>query len=135
MSSNVNRLLISLLAALSLPALSQTTALTNINVIDVTSMSINKNQTIVIDGDRIKKVISANKVKLDKDAVIVDMAGKYAMPGLIDTHVHHATDPDGWDNDQITRKRLQGLLRGGVTSVRDMGGDNRALASLKEELK
>lgn len=27
--------------------------------------------------------------------------------------------------------RLQGLLRGGVTSVRDMGGDNRALAFMK----
>lgn len=63
------------------------------------------------------------------------MTDKYLIPGLIDTHVHHATSPDDSDNDQVTRQRLRNLLRGGVTSVRDMGGDNRVLSSLKRRAK
>ena len=109
----------------------QTIALKNINVVDVENLKINKSQTVVIEGKKIKSIISKKKPRFKKDVIVMDMTDKYLIPGLIDSHVHHATNPDTGDNDEITRMRLRKLLRGGVTGVRDMGGDNRALASLK----
>ena len=109
----------------------QTIALKNINVVDVESLAINKNQTVVIKDNKIKSIITGKKPRFKKDVIVMDMTDKYLIPGLIDSHVHHATVPDGGDNDEITRMRLRKLLRGGVTGVRDMGGDTRALASLK----
>lgn len=105
-------------------------ALKNANIVDVASLTIFKNKTVLLEGNKIKAIVDG-KAKLDKTVISVDMSGKYIVPGLIDTHVHHATSPDDYDNDQVTRMRLRNLLRGGVTSVRDMGGDNRALFSLK----
>lgn len=118
-------------ALLAAPLYAQTIALKNVNLIDVENLKVSSGQTIIIEDNKIKKIINNKKPLLNKEVVTIDMAGKYVIPGLIDTHVHHATVPDGHDNDKMTRERLRKLLRGGVTSVRDMGGDTRALASLK----
>jgi len=114
----------------SLQAVSQTIVLNNINVLDVKNLKVNKHQTIVIKDKLIVSISNENSFAAPDEAIILDMTGKYVSPGLIDSHVHHATDPDGWDNDRDSRKRLRTLIRGGVTSVRDMGGDTRALNSL-----
>jgi hypothetical protein len=50
--------------------------------------------------------------------------------GLIDAHVHVATDPNGSDRRDRVELRLRNALLGGVVAVRDMGGDARALADL-----
>jgi len=112
-------------------AQASTVALKNINIVDVENLTVIKNQTVFIQDNKISKIEENKRLRYKKGLVVIDMSDKYLIPGLIDTHVHHATDPDGFDNDQITRMRLRHLLRGGVTSVRDMGGDTRALASLK----
>ncbi|SET34296.1 amidohydrolase family protein [Thalassotalea agarivorans] len=119
------------MVATLIPVKAKTLYLTNVNVVDVETLQLQKNQLITIKDDLIVSVGKMRTIKQNSDAIIVDMKGKYAIPGLIDTHVHHATDPDAWDNATATKMRLQGLLRGGVTSVRDMGGDNRALAFMK----
>ena len=109
-------------------AISQTIVLKNVNILDVNGLTGNPHQTIVINDKYIVDVGSL--INTPENAIIFDMSGKYVSPGLIDSHVHHATDPDGFDNDRDSRKRLRTLIRGGVTSVRDMGGDTRALNSL-----
>ncbi|NKF49903.1 amidohydrolase family protein [Shewanella sp. WXL01] len=114
----------------SAPSIADSIALTNINIIDVESLTINKAQHVLIEDDRIVS-IKSRKPRYKKHVRVIDMSDKYLIPGYIDTHVHHATVPDGSDNDITTRKRLRHLLQGGVTSVRDMGGDVRALSSLK----
>lgn len=113
------------------PATAGDVALKNINVVDVVSLRVLPNRTVVIKGSHIDSIVDGKNPRLDRDLAVVDMTGKYLIPGLIDTHVHHATSPDDHDNDEITRTRLRNLLRGGVTSVRDMGGDARALSSLQ----
>ncbi|WP_281560613.1 amidohydrolase family protein [Thalassomonas sp. RHCl1] len=118
-------------ACLSFAATSKTIALKNINIINVETLTIDKSKTILIEDDKIKAILASKSPLPGNNVIAIDMTDKYAMPGLIDTHVHHATSPDDWDNDKITRTRLRNLLRGGVTSVRDMGGDTRALSSLK----
>lgn len=123
--------ILTLLLAFVFPLVAQTFALNNINVVDVRALKIIVNQTVIIENNLIKYIGAADKQKLAKGLITLDMAGKYLIPGLIDSHVHHATSPDDADNDQITRMRLRKLLQGGVTSVRDMGGDTRVLSSLK----
>ncbi len=63
------------------------------------------------------------------DVVRVELGGAYVIPGLIDAHVHLATAPDR----ARAEAELERLLHAGVTSVRDMAGDARALASLARD--
>ncbi|MFA0813673.1 amidohydrolase family protein [Microbulbifer epialgicus] len=107
--------------------------LINANIVDVKSLKIDEKQSILIEGNKIKRIASTKKLSKMRGASVVDLDGKFVIPGLIDAHVHHATDPDSWDKLSITTERLRYLLQGGVTSVRDMGGDARALAYLKRQ--
>lgn len=128
------RIVFSLLTVLPLvvvtPAYTADIALTHVNLVDVEKLQIRPAQTVLIKDGLIADVLPAGK-RLPKGYTEVNLAGKYLLPGLIDAHVHHATVPEGSDNQVITRQRLHKLLRGGVTSVRDMGGDVRVLAGLK----
>jgi imidazolonepropionase-like amidohydrolase len=60
----------------------------------------------------------------------MSLRGRWLIPGLIDAHVHLATDPSGADARAVIAEKLRAVLRGGVTSVRDMAGDARSLAEL-----
>lgn len=127
--------LISVVLALGFSTIAKATqkdlVLNNINIVDVNTLQIKPNVTIVITDTNISSIEQADYKSTVENAIHIDMTGKYAIPGLIDAHVHHATTPDTWDNFSTTKARLQHLLRGGVTSVRDMGGDGRTLANLK----
>ncbi len=57
---------------------------------------------------------------------VIDGRGLYAIPGLIDAHVHLGTDP--W-NDRADA--LRHTLMGGVTSVFELAGDTRATGDLQ----
>jgi imidazolonepropionase-like amidohydrolase len=96
---------------------------------------------ILLDGEEIVAVGSPNEVKIPPEAERVDCAGKFILPGYIDTHVHFFqsgdlfTRPDGVD---LTALRPYGeevawikshlddtfarYLRSGITSVVDVGG-------------
>lgn len=65
----------------------------------------------------------------DKDTHVIDVHGKYVIPGLINTHVHLATLAD----PPVAHAYLRRELYSGITSVRDMAGDVRLLAELKRE--
>lgn len=58
----------------------------------------------------------------------VGLGGAWMMPGLIDTHVHVARFPNA---RPMAEQILRRAVRGGVTSVRDLGGDARALAEIE----
>ncbi|MDX1493075.1 MAG: amidohydrolase family protein [Longimicrobiales bacterium] len=66
-----------------------------------------------------------------RDAIFTDLGGGWVIPGLIDTHVHLSTSP----NRARAEAELERLLYGGVTAVRDMAGDARALASLARDTR
>lgn len=58
----------------------------------------------------------------------IDLRGAWVMPGLIDTHVHVAR----FDDAHVQAERiLRAAVRGGVTGVRDLAGDARALADVE----
>ncbi len=112
-----------------------TTALTGVTVIDGTGHRPRSNQTVLIRGDRITEIFPGGSKPLPAGATTVDLTGRFLIPGLIDTHVHVATDPSGEDTRVRTERRLRKALYGGITAVRDMAGDVRSLASLARDAR
>jgi imidazolonepropionase-like amidohydrolase len=84
---------------------------------------------IVTRDARIIAVRPAKDFQADKDTQVVDVHGKFIIPGLVNTHVHLATLAE----PPVAYAYLRRELYSGVTSVRDMAGDVRLLAELKRE--
>jgi imidazolonepropionase-like amidohydrolase len=119
-------------------ASAQVLVLNDVNLIDGTGARARPHMRIVIQGERIAAIEDVSKSPdflFTRDtgsagADVRDMKGMTVIPGLIDAHVHLTSGPGG--QEQITKMLRFGLL-GGVTSVRDMGGDNIVLADLAKK--
>jgi imidazolonepropionase-like amidohydrolase len=110
-------------------------ALKDVSVIDGFSNSVGSHYTIVVHNDIIESVGPANEILIPDSIAVFNYPGKYIIPGLINSHVHLATDPSNDDNRIHAEKQLREMLLTGITSVRDMAGDARALASLSRDAK
>jgi imidazolonepropionase-like amidohydrolase len=108
-------------------------ALTGVTIIDAANEKPVANETIIVKGQTIDDVFPTGSKKLADTIMIFSLKGKYILPGLIDTHVHLATDPSGSDSASATKKVLEKMLYSGITSVRDMAGDARILAGLSRD--
>jgi imidazolonepropionase-like amidohydrolase len=104
--------------------------LEDITLIDGTGSPAQPNMTVEVHEGRITAVYAAGSRKAPTGASVTNLRGRWLIPGLIDAHVHLATDPSGTDARDVTARKLRAALRGGVTSVRDMAGDARSLAEL-----
>lgn len=105
----------------------QSTVYRNATLIDGSGAASRPNVSIVVEGDRIKAVLPSGEAEVAfRTAEVVDANGLYALPGLIDTHVHYATSP----NRRMAEGQMRRSLYSGVTAVRDMAGDTRALNEL-----
>ena len=101
-------------------------------LIDGTGGPALAHQDIMVEGERIVAVLPHGEVAQEAtSAIIVNLAGRYVMPGLIDTHVHMATPPA----PAMARAMLRRNLYGGVTAVRDMADDIRSVAELAREAR
>ena len=78
---------------------------------------------VTMQGDRIVEVGTRQSVALGDDAAVVDLAGKFLLPGLIDVHVHYFE----WMGDLF--------LAHGVTTVKDVGNDLEWIASTRDEIE
>src|SRR5215467_526756 len=108
-------------------------ALTDATIIDANHPKPLEHQTIVIKDGIIKEIFADGNRKVPDSSNVIALNGKYLIPGLIDTHVHMATDPTDVDNRASTLNVLNRMLYSGITSVRDMAGDARTLASLSRD--
>jgi imidazolonepropionase-like amidohydrolase len=84
---------------------------------------------IVIRAGRIAATLPAFNYRAPKHTKVVDVRGKFVIPGLINSHVHLATSA----NPPAAKAYLLRELYSGVTAVRDMAGDVRLLGELKRE--
>ena len=108
-------------------------AIAHVTVIDPATGSVRADQTVVIAGGRIQRVVPSANYQPEKGARIIEARGKYLIPGLWDMHVHIAgisADP-AWSKATI----LPLLIAQGVTGVRDMGGDLSVLRAWKQEIE
>jgi imidazolonepropionase-like amidohydrolase len=106
------------------------TALRAAWLFDGTGSALIPDPLVVIDGGTIVAVGSGTAAPEGAD--VVDLGGATLLPGLVDTHVHLAFDasavPVGAqadrDDEQARQAKIragQTALRGGVTTVRDLG--------------
>ena len=64
------------------------TAFKNVRLVPMTEEKIDENQTVLVKGDRIFKIGPADKIKIPKNAHVIEGDGAYLMPGLADMHVN-----------------------------------------------
>lgn len=110
-------------------------ALIGVTLWDGTGGAPRPGRTILIHGERIAGVFRDGGQGLPPGTTVRPATGKYVIPGLLDGHVHLATDPSGEDTRLRTERRLCRALLGGITAVRDMAGDVRELASLQRDAR
>lgn len=119
-------LLVALAVVLPGSAAAQPVIYRNATLIDGTGAPARAGMSVLVEGERIVRVARSADIASPPGARVVDLSGKFLMPGLIDSHVHLATPPN--------RRRAEAVLRrdlyGGVTLVRDMADDLRAVADL-----
>jgi len=72
----------------------------------------------VIEGGTIKAVGRRGAVQVPRGARVIDAAGKFIMPGLIDMHVHYRE----WHGELY--------LAGGVTTIKDLGNPAEWISEL-----
>lgn len=77
-------------------------------------------QTVLVSGDRITAVGSADDVPVPAGARVIDGAGRTLIPGLVDMHAHLPQAPAA-DGDASWRT-LRLLLAHGVTTARSLSG-------------
>ncbi|BAK65070.1 putative hydrolase [Sphingobium sp. SYK-6] len=101
---------------------------THATLIDGTGAPARKDQDILVRGERIEAVGPSGTLDAARTggARTVDLSGRHVMPGLIDSHVHLATPPNRGRAEAMLRRQLYG----GVTAVRDMADDLRAVGEL-----
>ena len=83
---------------------------------------------IVVRRGHIESVGSREDFQLPERTTVVDLTGKWIIPGLVDGHVH-LVDPQG-----VARWSLTRYLAWGVTSVRDVHGPLRSALALRRQL-
>src|SRR5215203_1229766 len=99
-------LVLVLFGCLAIPA--QSVAFTNVNVIPMDKERVLQNQTVLVKDGVITEI--GSKVKVPKNAQLIDGKDKYLAPGLVDAHIHLR---------QTDEKGLIQYLAAGVTTARD----------------
>jgi len=107
------------------PSRDSAIAITGATVIDATGRAPIQNATIVVRDGHITAVGGADEVSVPRGATRIDASGRFVIPGLWDSHVHLAS---------VGRAGLATLVRFGVTSVRDLGGDLDSVRAWRDSI-
>lgn len=114
-------------------------------LIAVPGKAVRGASTIIVDNGRITAV-QDGFVAPAAGASVVDLRSRTVLPGLIDSHVHLASDRGGeagllaWAREEPQMNALEAqmngmkTLRAGFTTVRNLGDDGATLA-LREAIK
>jgi imidazolonepropionase-like amidohydrolase len=105
-------------------------------VIDGTGDLPKPNTTIVINGSRIASLSSntANNYDFSLAKNVINLTGKYIIPGLLDMHAHVANVRKNSYNQSESEYMLRMLLDYGVTTIRNPGGPTEQSVALRENV-
>jgi len=130
-----------LLFCLPLAAFAQSTIIKDVNLLDVETRTLRPSTAVVITGNRVTAIDDFANLATSAEDRIIEAAGKFLIPGLIDAHIHFFqsgglyTRPDAVDLRRVrpyteeiqfakdnAADYLQRYLRLGITTVMDVGG-------------
>src|SRR5438128_10411623 len=107
------------------PPRSSTVALTHVRLIDGTGTPEKDDQTIVIDGCRIRAVGASAAAQVPTGTDIRDLRGRTVMPGLVGMHEHlfYELEPPGSGAYAVLAQTAFAklYLAAGVTTIRTAG--------------
>jgi len=136
-----------LMCLIAATAAAQDLALRGGTLLTITNGTI-ENGTIVIRNGKIAAI--GRDVQIPAGVRVIDVAGKFVMPGIIDSHVHYAlpgmsdvnemTDPvtpQIWMKDVLTPSddSIRKVLAGGVTTVKTMHGSANVIGGVNVTIK
>jgi imidazolonepropionase-like amidohydrolase len=108
--------------------MSELLAITGGTVIDVRTGIQHPSTTVLVDGDRIVSVGTAQGIP--ENARVVDATRMWLLPGLMDMHAHTTGD------HHAHKEKIHHLyLAYGVTTVRDPGGNLTLLRLLRDRIE
>ncbi|MGH9872070.1 MAG: amidohydrolase family protein [Pyrinomonadaceae bacterium] len=113
------------------------------HIFDGVSAQLRDGWVVLIRGEKIEAVGSAQDVKAPAGAKVIELPGLTLMPGLIDAHSHvllHPYSETVW-NDQVAREslslrvaratnHLRNTLLAGFTTIRDLGTEGAGYADV-----
>ena len=87
---------------------------------------------ILINGDKIEEILESKELTASEKEPVVDIDGKFILPGLIDLHIHLCWDGSADPVDRLVRepreltllrmvRRARETVLSGITTVRDLG--------------
>jgi imidazolonepropionase-like amidohydrolase len=109
----------------STPALT-TVAIIHATLVDVRTGKETPDSVIVIRGDKIERIGTSSEISVPSQALVVDAAQKWVIPGLMDMHAHAGNSPDVPVNLYLAQ---------GVTTIRSPGGNISLLRLLREQIE
>lgn len=95
-------------------------AIRNVSVIPMNREIVLTNQTVLVKNGIIRKIGSSDHLKIGKGTTVIDGAGKYLMPGLMDMHVHFFYEQGEHRNTCETELKV--MLANGLTTARILAG-------------
>ena len=116
-------------------------------MLDVETGKLLKDQFIIIDGDRIRDVVTLRDMEdmADEDVELIDLSEMTVLPGLSDSHVHLTADANIHGYKRLTRstpraaitgvRNAQRTLMAGFTTVRNVGAPGFADVDLMEAIE
>ena len=110
------------------PAAGERVVYRGATLIDGTGAAPRADMAVIANGERIEAVLPATRLTREamRNARIVELRGRYLLPGLIDSHQHRATPPDR----EAAERQMRRDLRHGITAARIMADDIRQIAEL-----
>ena len=106
-------------------------------IIDGTDAEPLPDSVLVVTDGRVRSVGPRAAVSIPEGAEVIDVSGKYLMPGMINAHGHvgatDGLDANGEYSTENLMRQLGLYARYGITTVNSLGGDEAAgFASLAE---
>jgi imidazolonepropionase-like amidohydrolase len=122
----------------SLTAFGEVKALKNFTLLDGSGGPAIGGAAMLIDSGRITWIGSAPRLNAPAGAEVIDLSGKFVMPGIINLHGHVGSTVDlAQDAKYFTRENIEKTLRTyasyGVTTVLSLGTDQDLIFEIRDQ--